>query len=98
MSQHFELSDAPITWVMAGDSITQGVLHTYGARSWVEYFYDTFLIDHEAYWVKHFGNYDPIAWMDDSIHPNAVGHAQMAQLTIQRLGLGTLEKVKDLVT
>lgn len=210
MSQHFELSDAPITWVMAGDSITQGVLHTYGARSWVEHFherirwqmdrffdvvinsgmsgwtapqvlehyqhligrytphalhialgtndarqgeaglpsfcdamteliqrnqpqtrvilhtpvpvtttgkgnraflssycqtirelaqtYDTFLIDHEDYWLKHFGDYDPIAWMDDSIHPNAVGHAQMAQLTIQSLGLGALEKVKDLVT
>lgn len=24
------------TWVFAGDSITQGVLHTHGARSWVE--------------------------------------------------------------
>ncbi|MFG3053478.1 SGNH/GDSL hydrolase family protein [Kitasatospora sp. NPDC048239] len=32
-----ELSAAPMTWVAAGDSITQGVLHTYGARSWVEH-------------------------------------------------------------
>lgn len=33
-----ELSDEPMTWVMAGDSITHGVLHTHGERSWVEHF------------------------------------------------------------
>ncbi|MBV6698915.1 hypothetical protein KV557_17635 [Kitasatospora aureofaciens] len=32
-----ELSDSPMTWVMAGDSITQAVLHTHGARGWVEH-------------------------------------------------------------
>jgi lysophospholipase L1-like esterase len=28
----------PITWVFTGDSITHGALHTYGWRSYVEYF------------------------------------------------------------
>ncbi|MFD7908303.1 SGNH/GDSL hydrolase family protein [Kitasatospora sp. NPDC059722] len=32
-----ELADRPMTWVMAGDSITQAVLHTHGARGWVEH-------------------------------------------------------------
>ncbi|MER5635616.1 SGNH/GDSL hydrolase family protein [Kitasatospora sp. NPDC002227] len=32
-----ELSDQPMTWVMTGDSITQAVLHTHGARGWVEH-------------------------------------------------------------
>jgi acyl-CoA thioesterase I len=32
-----ELSDRPMTWVMTGDSITQAVLHTHGARGWVEH-------------------------------------------------------------
>ncbi|MFJ9840492.1 SGNH/GDSL hydrolase family protein [Kitasatospora sp. NPDC101155] len=31
------LSDNPMTWVMAGDSITQAVYHTHGARGWVEH-------------------------------------------------------------
>ncbi|MFG3226065.1 SGNH/GDSL hydrolase family protein [Kitasatospora sp. NPDC048194] len=31
------LSDEPMTWVMAGDSITQAVHHTHGARGWVEH-------------------------------------------------------------
>lgn len=31
------LPDRPLTWVFAGDSITQGVLHTYGRRCWVEH-------------------------------------------------------------
>lgn len=208
MSNVFSLSKEPITWVMAGDSITQGVLHTYGARSWVEHFHErvrwqmdrffdvvinsgmsgwtapqvleqydhligrysphvvqialgtndclagvagvamfqeamtqliersqqraqvvlhtpvlvtesgkvarmslpdyaqavrelaqrheTSLIDHEAYWLAHFGENDPISWMDDAAHPNAIGHAQMAQLTIKTLGLGQLIQVKQL--
>ncbi|MFI6850084.1 GDSL-type esterase/lipase family protein [Kitasatospora sp. NBC_00085] len=32
-----ELSATPMTWVAAGDSITQAVLHTHGARGWVEH-------------------------------------------------------------
>ncbi|MFD8706069.1 SGNH/GDSL hydrolase family protein [Kitasatospora sp. NPDC059648] len=32
-----ELSGNPMTWVMAGDSITQAVYHTHGARGWVEH-------------------------------------------------------------
>ncbi|MGW2373355.1 MULTISPECIES: SGNH/GDSL hydrolase family protein [Kitasatospora] len=32
-----QLSDNPMTWVMAGDSITQAVYHTHGARGWVEH-------------------------------------------------------------
>lgn len=29
-------SNRPLTWVFAGDSITQGVVHTHGSRSWTE--------------------------------------------------------------
>ena len=32
-----ELRPAPMTWVFTGDSITQAVLHTHGARGWVEH-------------------------------------------------------------
>ncbi|MEU7019485.1 SGNH/GDSL hydrolase family protein [Streptomyces sp. NPDC046203] len=34
------LADTPMTWVAAGDSITQGVLHTHGARGWVEHVHE----------------------------------------------------------
>ncbi|MHC0429941.1 SGNH/GDSL hydrolase family protein [Streptomyces sp. O3] len=34
------LADGPMTWVVTGDSITQGVLHTHGARSWVEHLHE----------------------------------------------------------
>lgn len=35
------LTDAtPLTWVLAGDSITQGVRHTYGARCWAEHLHE----------------------------------------------------------
>lgn len=35
------LSDPrPLTWVFTGDSITQGVAHTHGARSWVEHVHE----------------------------------------------------------
>lgn len=32
------LAGPPVTWVFVGDSITQGVTHTYGRRSFVEHF------------------------------------------------------------
>lgn len=32
----FERLPSSATWVLAGDSITQGVFHTHGERSWVE--------------------------------------------------------------
>lgn len=35
-----QLSDEPMTWVVTGDSITQGVFHTYGARGWVEHLHE----------------------------------------------------------
>jgi lysophospholipase L1-like esterase len=35
-----ELSAEPMTWVMTGDSITQAVLHTHGARGWVEHVHE----------------------------------------------------------
>ncbi|MER5863192.1 GDSL-type esterase/lipase family protein [Kitasatospora sp. NPDC002040] len=35
-----ELSEKPMTWVATGDSITQAVLHTYGARGWVEHLHE----------------------------------------------------------
>ncbi len=34
------MSDLPMTWVFAGDSITQGVFHTHGSRSWVEHVHE----------------------------------------------------------
>lgn len=35
---HEVLAGPPVTWVFVGDSITQGVVHTHGARSYVELF------------------------------------------------------------
>jgi acyl-CoA thioesterase I len=32
-----ELSDQPMNWVITGDSITQAVVHTHGARGWAEH-------------------------------------------------------------
>lgn len=34
------MADLPMTWVFTGDSITQGVFHTHGARSWVEHVHE----------------------------------------------------------
>ncbi|MFD3698333.1 SGNH/GDSL hydrolase family protein [Streptomyces sp. NPDC058646] len=34
------LTDTPMTWVATGDSITQAVLHTHGARGWVEHLHE----------------------------------------------------------
>lgn len=36
----FLLSEGPMTWVFTGDSITQGVFHTHGGRSWVEHVHE----------------------------------------------------------
>lgn len=33
-------SGVPLTWVFAGDSITQGVQHTHGRRSWFEHVHE----------------------------------------------------------
>ena len=193
-----------MTWVMTGDSITHGVLHTYGARSWVEHVHErvrwqldrltdifvntgvsgwrstdvlesydhligrfapdvlsislgtndarqesddtsrfreamltiieksagariilhtplpiasagraarphqpafcqavrdlaaetgAVLVDHEAYWLAEFGDTDPIAWLDNAAHPNAVGHLRMANHTLRTLRLGELTDV-----
>ncbi len=203
----FQLPETPTLWVMVGDSITQGVLHTYGRRSWVEHLherirwqldrffdtivnsgmsgwsahqaldhfdhligrftpqivslsfgtndclqgeaglsrftesirnlvsrsqglgamviiqtpvlitqsaapnrrkylgmyaqrlrelaieYDCYLVDHESFWKTKFGEADPIAWMDDHTHPNAVGHANMAQHMLEALGIGKLTQI-----
>ncbi|MFF5790189.1 SGNH/GDSL hydrolase family protein [Streptomyces sp. NPDC012693] len=197
------LADGPMTWVATGDSITQGVLHTHGGRSWVEHLHErvrwqldrltdivvntgvsgwgavdvlaaherligrfepdvlsvslgtndcldgedglpafhdamrrivagvrprtqvvlhtpalvgfsgrerrtalpaycqavreiaedtgALLVDHETHWRKHHGTADPIAWLDDAAHPNAVGHLHMAEHTLRTLGLGGLD-------
>ena len=52
---------------------------------------DTVLVDHEKYWLQHFDGLEPIPWMDDHSHPNAVGHVHMANLTLRTLELGELE-------
>jgi acyl-CoA thioesterase I len=48
------------------------------------------LVDHEAYWLAHFEDADPIPWLDDPAHPNPVGHRRMADHTLRTLGLGEL--------
>ena len=48
------------------------------------------LVDHEAHWLARFRDTDPIPWLDDPAHPNAVGHLQMANHTLRTLGLGEL--------
>ncbi|MDD9375231.1 SGNH/GDSL hydrolase family protein [Streptomyces sp. ZAF1911] len=48
------------------------------------------LVDHEAHWLEHHGTSDPISWLDDAAHPNAVGHLRMANHTLRTLGLGEL--------
>lgn len=197
-----QLSDAPMTWVATGDSITQAVQHTHGARGWVEHLHErvrwqlgrltdvvvntgvsawgatdvlaahdrligrfrpdvlsvslgtndclagedglpafhdamrrivsgagpqaqvvlhtpalvsfsgrerrpslpaycqavreiakdtgALLVDHEAHWSEHHCATDPIPWLDDPAHPNAVGHLEMANHTLRALGLGEL--------
>ncbi|MER5970605.1 SGNH/GDSL hydrolase family protein [Streptomyces sp. NPDC002055] len=52
---------------------------------------DALLVDHEAHWLEHHGTADPIPWLDDPAHPNAVGHQQMANHTLRTLGLGELD-------
>lgn len=49
------------------------------------------LVDHEAHWREHHGTTDPIPWLDDPAHPNAVGHLQMANHTLRAMGLGELD-------
>ncbi|WP_329560683.1 SGNH/GDSL hydrolase family protein [Kitasatospora sp. NBC_01266] len=199
-----ELTGEPMTWVMTGDSITQAVLHTHGARGWVEHVHErvrwqldrltdvvvntgvsawrardvlaaydhligrfnpdvlsislgtndaragldglaefrdsmsaiiartsgaqivlhtpvlvslagraaraelpaycqavreiavqtgALLVDHAAYWLARFPDSDPIPWLDDPAHPNAVGHRQMADHTLRTIGLGELTDV-----
>jgi len=51
----------------------------------------TLLVDHEAYWRDHFATADPIAWLDDPAHPNAVGHLHMSRHTLRTMGLGELD-------
>lgn len=45
-------------------------------------------VDHTTHWRERFAEWEPIAWMDDDIHPNAVGHRHLAMLTAKTLGLG----------
>ncbi|MFC7308111.1 SGNH/GDSL hydrolase family protein [Streptomyces monticola] len=197
------LTDKPMTWVLTGDSITQGVLHTHGARGWAEHLHErvrwqlgrltdvvvntgvsgwsagdvlgnhewligrfqpdvlsvslgtndclageaglsafheamrkivqgvgagtqvvlhtpalvsfsgrerraampaycqavreiaaetgALLVDHESHWLAQHETTDPIGWLDDPAHPNAVGQLEMAQQALRTMGLGELE-------
>ena len=53
---------------------------------------DAVLVDHERQWAQRFGELEPIEWLDDHSHPNAVGHLQMANLLLQTLGLGQMHE------
>lgn len=35
-----ELTDTPLTWLCTGDSITQGLVHTFEERTWFEVFHE----------------------------------------------------------
>lgn len=48
------------------------------------------LVDHDQHWRQRFGTEVPTAWMDDSTHPNAVGHRHIADTTLHTLRLGSL--------
>lgn len=50
------------------------------------------LVDHDQHWRQHFGLEAPTAWMDDSTHPNAVGHRHLAETTLRALRLGPLRE------
>ena len=45
------------------------------------------LVDHDRHWRAAFAGIDPVAWLDDPIHPNAAGHLEMAQLFLDHIGL-----------
>lgn len=45
------------------------------------------LVDHEAHWQANFGEQEPVAWLDDPVHPNARGHLEMANLFLRAVGM-----------
>lgn len=56
---------------------------------------DSRLVDHHRAWTDGWVDptgvrREPLAWLDDTIHPGPVGHEAMAQLTVGALGLGTI--------
>lgn len=48
---------------------------------------DVVLVDHFAHWVEAGHGAPPAAWLDDPIHPNALGHLEMARTLFRRLGV-----------
>ena len=123
------------TILFAGDSITHGIHHLKGYRSYSEHFnerlrgeevngnrktrsfvintgvssattrdalrqFDTwiathspkivFLIDQNKYWLDQ-GKDITKAWMGDGIHPNEIGHLEMAKLIFRELKLDNSE-------
>ncbi len=45
------------------------------------------LIDHYAAWLARGDGAPPPGWLADAIHPNARGHADMAQTLFVALGI-----------
>jgi hypothetical protein len=85
-----------MTWVMTGDSITQAVLHTHGGRGWVEHVHERIRWQLDRLTDIVIADEDPIAWLDDPDHPNAVGHLEMANHTLRTMGLGEPQASNDL--
>jgi lysophospholipase L1-like esterase len=47
--------------------------------------HDVVLVDHYAHWLEAGDGGPPDAWLDDPIHPNGLGHLEMARTIFRRL-------------
>lgn len=78
------MPDAPVLrreWLTCYGEVIRSIASDEGA----------ILVDHEQYWHQRFRREVPTPWMDDSTHPNAVGHHHIAETTLRTLRLGSLQ-------